>query len=226
MSPEAFDPEQFGGITVRTDSWSFACTLLEMITGDQPWKDMKMAPICFKVMQREIPNVPTDLPPVLEEMLRRCFSFEPMNRPSFKDMFEVFRSEWGVADREIQHAPSARRVQDPLGLGPILDAFRVHGHDETPNPPPRATGAGNRFKASVNSPANGRSASTSSEIDGDRLSAAEREAMRDSSLAGLYKRAAEADEAKKVGTPDSIIAVLFLISITSVLAEYCWLICY
>jgi serine/threonine protein kinase len=54
MSPEAFDPEQFGGITARTDSWSFACTLLEMLTGDQPWKDMKMAPICFKVMQREV----------------------------------------------------------------------------------------------------------------------------------------------------------------------------
>ena len=27
MSPEAFDPEQFGGVTLRADSWSFACTL-------------------------------------------------------------------------------------------------------------------------------------------------------------------------------------------------------
>jgi serine/threonine protein kinase len=47
MSPEAFDPEQFGGITTQADSWSFACTLLEMLTGDMPWKGMKMVCIFF-----------------------------------------------------------------------------------------------------------------------------------------------------------------------------------
>ncbi len=33
MSPEAFDPETFGGVSFKADSWSFACSILEMITG-------------------------------------------------------------------------------------------------------------------------------------------------------------------------------------------------
>jgi serine/threonine protein kinase len=49
MSPEAFDPEQFGGVTFRTDSWSFACSLLEMMTGTKPFNGIKMAPIVRKV---------------------------------------------------------------------------------------------------------------------------------------------------------------------------------
>ena len=49
MSPEAFDPEQFGGVGFSTDAWSFACTLLEMITGVKPWDGVKMAPIVRKV---------------------------------------------------------------------------------------------------------------------------------------------------------------------------------
>jgi serine/threonine protein kinase len=40
MSPEAFDPEQFGGVTFSADSWSFACSLLEMLTGVKPWNGM------------------------------------------------------------------------------------------------------------------------------------------------------------------------------------------
>jgi len=192
MSPEAFDPEQFGGITVRTDSWSFACTLLEMLTGDQPWKDMKMAPICFKVMQKEIPIIPCGLPTVLEKMLRSCFSFEPQNRPSFKEMYSVFRSNWAFKETEEQQTAS-RRPADPLGLGLILDAFRGNNQDERdgidPTPPPRASMGGNKFKVTaipvMQGGSGGRSASCAADVDGD------------SSIAGLYKRAAEADEAKK-----------------------------
>lgn len=190
MSPEAFDPEQFGGITVRTDSWSFACTLLELLTGDQPWKDMKMAPICFKVMQRQVPAIPPGLPPVLESMLQQCFAFEPEKRPSFKEMFSVFRSEWIVKEE------SQQRRSDPLGLGPILDVFRV-GSDESSSPGPRGSAAGSKFKVTAfNPPAAGASSRTSSSSDALQWGAAGIDG--DSSIAGLYKRAAEADEARRV----------------------------
>eukprot|EP00291_Cryptomonas_curvata_P018057 CAMPEP_0172163424 /NCGR_PEP_ID=MMETSP1050-20130122/7265_1 /TAXON_ID=233186 /ORGANISM="Cryptomonas curvata, Strain CCAP979/52" /LENGTH=313 /DNA_ID=CAMNT_0012833615 /DNA_START=77 /DNA_END=1014 /DNA_ORIENTATION=+ len=62
MSPEAFDPEQFGGVTLRADSWSFACTLLELLTGTRPWAGVKMAPIVRRVMAGEAPPVPDGLP--------------------------------------------------------------------------------------------------------------------------------------------------------------------
>lgn len=153
MSPEAFDPEQFGGITSRTDSWSFACTLIEMITGDQPWKEMKMAPICFKVMQHQIPEIPTGLPQVLEEMLRRCFSFEPENRPTFKEMYGVFRSCWGLEEKKTPKSPGDPAPRNFVG-------------NRSCARPPSADAVG-------------------AHVD------------RDSSIAQLYKRAAEAEDAMK-----------------------------
>lgn len=94
MSPEAFDPEQFGGVTTQADSWSFACSLLEMITGVKPWSGIKMAPIVRKVMNRETPEIPPGLPPPVDHMLKSCFSFMPHQRPTFPQMFRVFRLKW------------------------------------------------------------------------------------------------------------------------------------
>jgi hypothetical protein len=159
---------------------------------------MKMAPICFKVMQRQTPNIPAGLPPVLEQMLRSCFSFEPANRPTFKQMYDVFRGDWAPKENGTAEHQASRRAQDPLGLGPILDAFRSFGPEDAPNPLSRVSRFGRQASASSNPSLAGRPTSTSSEINGEKLSAEEREGMRDSSLAGLYKRAAEADEAKKV----------------------------
>ena len=86
MSPEAFDPEQFGGVTFRTDSWSFACSLLEMLSGIKPWNGIKMAPIVRKVMNREVPDIPPGLPPPLEHVVRGCFNFVPHERPTFQQV--------------------------------------------------------------------------------------------------------------------------------------------
>ena len=100
MSPEAFDPEQFGGVTFSADSWSFACSLLEMLTGVKPWNGIKMAPIVRKVMNREIPDIPPGLPPPLDLVLRGCFKFNPMERPGFQQMLRFFQMEWTPQVRE------------------------------------------------------------------------------------------------------------------------------
>ncbi|EKX49382.1 hypothetical protein GUITHDRAFT_67940, partial [Guillardia theta CCMP2712] len=86
MSPEAFDPERFCGISSKADSWSFACTLIEMISGDRPWQDVKMAKIISCVLEGAIPPLPSGLPPAIHRMLLACFSYEPSSRPTFADM--------------------------------------------------------------------------------------------------------------------------------------------
>ena len=48
-------------------------------------------------MNREIPELPAGLPPRLDHMLRRCFAFNPSDRPSFSKMYDVFRADWGAA---------------------------------------------------------------------------------------------------------------------------------
>ncbi|EKX35353.1 hypothetical protein GUITHDRAFT_146555 [Guillardia theta CCMP2712] len=70
MSPESFDPELFGGVTFKADSWSFACSLIEMLSGVKPWDGIKMAPIVRKVLNKEIPQIPPGLPSPLENLIR------------------------------------------------------------------------------------------------------------------------------------------------------------
>lgn len=187
MSPEAFDPEQFGGITTQTDSWSFACTLLEMLTGDQPWKGLKMAAICFKVMQREVPSIPQGLPTVLEHMLRRCFSFQPHDRPTFKEIYEVFRAEWEVGGAGVGTMLKPKS-DDAIGLlvGGALDVLGMNARStsDTRFSPSSVNPSANRF------------------VPGGALDAfAENQVhegvVNDSLMVGLYKRAAEADNAKR-----------------------------
>ncbi|GFZ04074.1 protein kinase superfamily protein [Actinidia rufa] len=38
MAPEQWEPEVRGPITFETDSWGFGCSIVEMLTGTQPWR--------------------------------------------------------------------------------------------------------------------------------------------------------------------------------------------
>jgi hypothetical protein len=49
MSPEAFDQETYGPLSTKSDVWSFACCIVEMVTGRRPWHATSMPAICFKV---------------------------------------------------------------------------------------------------------------------------------------------------------------------------------
>ena len=49
MSPEAFDEESYGTLTTKSDVWSFACCIVEMVSGCMPWLGINMAAICYKV---------------------------------------------------------------------------------------------------------------------------------------------------------------------------------
>jgi len=94
MSPEAFDPETYGGVTRETDAWSFGCCVVEMVSGKRPWDGTSMSAICFKVCSGGKPTVPKCLPRRVREALSACFSHERAERPSFNNLFSVFDEAW------------------------------------------------------------------------------------------------------------------------------------
>ena len=57
MSPEAFDEDSYGTLTTKSDVWSFACCIVEMVSGCMPWLGTSMAAICYKVASmKEVPG--------------------------------------------------------------------------------------------------------------------------------------------------------------------------
>ncbi|BAT82334.1 hypothetical protein LR48_Vigan909s000500 [Vigna angularis] len=93
MAPEQWEPEVRGPISFETDSWGFGCTIVEMLTGNQPWYGCPVPRIYQSVVEKhEKPNIPSGLPSSVENILSGCFEYDLRNRPLMVDILSVFQS--------------------------------------------------------------------------------------------------------------------------------------
>lgn len=91
MAPEQWQPGVRGLLSYETDSWGFACSMIEMLTGSPPWfgrspEEMHHA----VVIRREKPHIPTGLPPAINDVLKGCFEYDLRNRPLMPDILQAF----------------------------------------------------------------------------------------------------------------------------------------
>lgn len=93
MAPEQWQPGVRGPISYETDSWGFACSMIEMLTGAPPWLGRSPEEMHHAVVIRqEKPQVPTGLPPAVEDVLNGCFEYDFRNRPLMTDILQAFES--------------------------------------------------------------------------------------------------------------------------------------
>lgn len=91
-SPEAWDPDSFGGVTVKTDVWSFGCFVIHLATGREPWPGMRWPSIRRAILTNcQTPEIPAVLPEHLQQALLACFAIVPENRPHVSDLLDDFR---------------------------------------------------------------------------------------------------------------------------------------
>jgi serine/threonine protein kinase len=81
MAPEVF-VSKYGR---RGDIWAVGCTIIQMLTGDPPWKDRKLHSIIqLHVLLSTwvgIPPLTREIPDDLRSFLELCFEKNPKNRP-------------------------------------------------------------------------------------------------------------------------------------------------
>ncbi|CAI0430215.1 unnamed protein product [Linum tenue] len=93
MAPEQWEPEARGPLCLETDSWGFGCSILEMLTGIQPWSGKSPKEIYKAVVfKQERPSIPSGLPPAVEHVISGCFEYDPRNRPLMDDILVAFES--------------------------------------------------------------------------------------------------------------------------------------
>ena len=91
MAPEQWQPNIRGPISYETDSWGFACSILEMLSGIQPWRGKSADEIYqLVVLKKEKPIFPYILPPDIENVLSGCFEYDFRKRPLMKDILHAF----------------------------------------------------------------------------------------------------------------------------------------
>lgn len=78
-------PEQIAGtkVSLTTDVWSWAASVLHMFMGDVLWESGKAIPAAFAIYcshHRRMPGLP-QMPQAIADLLARCFALDPTNRP-------------------------------------------------------------------------------------------------------------------------------------------------
>ncbi|KAJ4957898.1 hypothetical protein NE237_025009 [Protea cynaroides] len=93
MAPEQWQPEVRGPISIETDSWGFGCSIVEMLTGAQPWCGRSAEEIYnLVVTKQEKPQIPSGLPPAVVNIISGCFEYDFRNRPLMADVLRAFKS--------------------------------------------------------------------------------------------------------------------------------------
>uniref|UniRef100_A0A061QNE9 E3 ubiquitin-protein ligase KEG n=1 Tax=Tetraselmis sp. GSL018 TaxID=582737 RepID=A0A061QNE9_9CHLO len=100
QAPESWEPDDFGGVSVKADVWSFACFMVELADGEAPWRGMTLPAIHRAIMRNcETPAIPPAYPEHVRRALARCFTIAPESRPHASEVLEAFLSEDWFASR-------------------------------------------------------------------------------------------------------------------------------
>ncbi|KAJ4758077.1 Protein kinase superfamily protein [Rhynchospora pubera] len=116
MAPEQWQPSIRGPISYETDSWGFGCSILEMLSGTQPWRGRSPDEIFNSVVVRkERPSLPDGLPPEIENVLVGCFDYDLRNRPSMAHIIQAFKrcKDMGYGDSTWTGAEDLKSSNQP-----------------------------------------------------------------------------------------------------------------
>ena len=84
MSPECIKSEKYGS---KSDIWSFACTVLQMLTTKPPFSDLNPQAAMYQIVFGDfIPSFPESTSDECAEFINDCFQREPEYRPSAKQL--------------------------------------------------------------------------------------------------------------------------------------------
>ncbi len=113
-------PEQARGKAVdrRTDIWAFGCVLYECIAGRQAFAGETTTDVIAKILERE-PDwgaIPSATPQQLRDLLRRCLTKNPADRP--RDIGDLRRELTALSSASSARASSPSGVASPAGTSP------------------------------------------------------------------------------------------------------------
>lgn len=93
LAPLLDQPAPAAPVTAAADMWSLACTVLHMATGAAPHGDLSAAGVGRLLrrvgLHRQAPAIPDCLPGPLRQLLGRCLSADPPQRPTAMQALRV-----------------------------------------------------------------------------------------------------------------------------------------
>ena len=122
FTPAYCSPEQANGesLTLKTDLWSWAVSVLEMFQGEVTWQSGVLADAALEIFLKhtgEDPHIPA-MPPKVASLLRHCFQKVPDKRPADMNycadiLIDAYKEETGGTYTRNKPA-AARDTPDAL----------------------------------------------------------------------------------------------------------------
>eukprot|EP01122_Echinamoeba_exundans_P016222 TRINITY_DN8155_c0_g1_i1.p1 TRINITY_DN8155_c0_g1~~TRINITY_DN8155_c0_g1_i1.p1 ORF type:complete len:789 (-),score=100.61 TRINITY_DN8155_c0_g1_i1:41-2407(-) len=115
-------PEQFNGLySEKSDVWSWACTVVEMTTGDVPHAGTELLDVLINVRDRRMTPLtgrPASTPAWILPLLNQCFAYDPSQRPTFQQIIHFMNDH---KPQEVQNLERSimerqRRRQELVSL--------------------------------------------------------------------------------------------------------------
>ncbi|ORX52046.1 Pkinase-domain-containing protein [Hesseltinella vesiculosa] len=79
MAPEVIEMK---GACTKSDIWSLACTVIELLTGKPPYANLIAMSVLYHIVEDDMPPLPSNISNPLDAFLRRCFQKDPNQRPT------------------------------------------------------------------------------------------------------------------------------------------------
>jgi len=91
MSPEALLEKEY---SIKSDVFSFAVVMYEIITQQPPWKDLNAVQASHQVIEGNRMKIPSECncPPLLESLVNRCWAQDANERPEFNEIYDILIS--------------------------------------------------------------------------------------------------------------------------------------
>ncbi len=135
--PSSYDPPEAksGRISAAGDTWALGMTMVEALTQSPPaWSDERSESV----------SLPTNLPPTFVDVVRRCLSRNPAERPTVTELEAQFSRPPQAPVASTARAPSPRKSPDQRLAVPTIAAvviilfavvwagLRLHGRKTNP----------------------------------------------------------------------------------------------
>jgi serine/threonine protein kinase len=97
MAPELFDVIGDGSYTTAIDVYAYGMLLYELVTLTVPWAPIKNCPSLNKftligyLRRGDRPTLPDSVIPAYRELIEHCWSQNPRDRPSFRQIIDQTR---------------------------------------------------------------------------------------------------------------------------------------
>ncbi|KZT09938.1 uncharacterized protein LAESUDRAFT_756159 [Laetiporus sulphureus 93-53] len=130
MAPEVIELK---GASTKSDIWSLACTIIELLTGRPPYAEIDNSmSVMFRIVEDDMPPVPDGCSESLKDFLKQCFNKDPAKRPSAEDLceHEWLKQNWALHTKDLRpqdSIPFLRRVSADYQQRPDILRYLANG---------------------------------------------------------------------------------------------------